>query len=176
MFEKINNIKLLECFFEGPNKWYHLREYARDNNVSSSTAFKYLNLFYKKGILKKKKEHNLALYKANDDSEDFIDMKIFWNIRKIKNSKVLDYLEDKFNPKCIILFGSIAKGLDIKNSDIDLFVLSPIKKEVKLDKFEKLIGRPIQLFMMDKKELKDKKELANNILNGIILRGYLDIL
>ncbi len=171
----MKKIKLLECFFKEPNKWYHLREYARINKSSASTSLKYLNELCKNKFLKKKREHNLVLYKADEDSEKFRDVKIFYNIQKIRDSGILDFLEEEFKPKCIILFGSTSRGLDNKDSDTDLFLLSPLKKEIKLDKFEKLIGKKIQLFVMDKKEFKARKELANNILNGIILRGYLDI-
>lgn len=166
----------LRCFFEEPNRWYHLREFARINKISPSTALKYLDFFYKKKILKKKKEHNLSLYKAEDDSEDFRDMKIFWNIKRIKNSGVLDYLEDKFNPKGIVLFGSVAKGLDTKRSDIDIFVMSRVKEQINLEKYEKILKKPIQLFVLDNKALKAQKELANNIINGVILKGYIEVL
>lgn len=171
----MERIKILKCFFEEPNRWYHLREYARINKISASTSLKYLNELYKNRFLKKKKEHNLVLYRADEDSEKFRDIKIFWSIQKIRDSGILDFLEGEFKPKCIILFGSISKGLDNKDSDIDLFLMSPVKKEVDIKKFDKLIGRKIQLFVFNQKELISKKELANNILNGIILRGYLDI-
>ena len=172
----MDNIKFLKVFFEMPNKWHHIRGYARANNISPSTAFKYLNEFYKKNLIEKKKEHNLVLYKANDSSEDFRDMKIFWNIKMIKDSKLLDYLEEKLSPKCIILFGSIAKGTDHKDSDIDLFIMSSVKKEINLGRYESILGRHIQFFSSDENQLKKQKELGNNILNGIILRGYIEIL
>lgn len=172
----MERIKLLECFFEEPNKWYHLREYARINNISPSTAMNYLNEFCEKGLLKKKKEHNLSLYKAEDESENFRDMKIFWNVQRIKNSKILDFLEEELKPNGIILFGSVSKGLDSKESDIDLFAMSSAKKEINLEKFEKILKRKIQLFVFNQKRLKETKELSNNILNGIILRGYIEVL
>jgi len=172
---KMEHIKFLECFFKEPSRWYHLREYARINRISPSTAITYLNEFCKNGLLKKKKEHNLSLYKGEDESENFRDMKIFWNIQEIKNSGVLNFLEKEFKPAGIILFGSVSKGLDSKESDIDLFIMSSIKREINLEKFEKLLKRKIQIFVFNQKELKEKKELSNNILNGIVLKGYIEV-
>jgi len=44
------------------------------------------------------------------------------------------YIINQFNePEAIILFGSYYKAENIKKSDIDLLVISPIKKELKLN-------------------------------------------
>lgn len=175
MFFKMDKGNLLTCFFEEPNRWYHLREYAKINKLSPSTSSKYLDFFYKKKMLMKKEEHNLTLYKSNEESEDFRDIKKFWNIKKIKESGILDFLEENLNTKGIIVFGSTANGLDNKSSDIDLFAMSSVKKEIKLETFEKILKKKIQLFIMDKKELKSKKEFANNVLNGIVIKGYIEL-
>jgi len=75
-------------------------------------------------------------------------------------------------PKVIILFGSYQRGEDIEESDIDIFVEGK-KEELNLDKFKKQLKRNIQLhFQEDFK--KYPKELKNNIVNGIMLDGYLE--
>lgn len=86
---------------------------------------------------------------------------------------LLDYLSENLMPDCIILFGSASKGEDMKDSDIDLFIQSKEKK-VKLDKFEKKLNRKINIFYCERYE-DLSKELKNNIINGIILKGYLRV-
>ena len=76
-------------------------------------------------------------------------------------------------PDAIILFGSAAKGEDLKESDIDLFVLAEEKK-LDLQKYEKLLGRKINI-LAEESFSKLSKELRNNIINGIILYGYLKV-
>jgi predicted nucleotidyltransferase len=45
----------------------------------------------------------------------------------IKNSELISFLEYKYTPEAIILFGSFSKGENGKNSDIDILIISPIK-------------------------------------------------
>ena len=76
-------------------------------------------------------------------------------------------------PDVIILFGSVSKGEDIKESDLDLFVLSD-KEKIDLSLFEKKLNKKINIFF-DNNFNKLSKELRNNIINGVILKGYLKV-
>jgi predicted nucleotidyltransferase len=74
-------------------------------------------------------------------------------------------------PQSIILFGSAAKGEDIGQSDIDLFIESK-EISISLEKFEKPLKRKISILF--KENFRDlSKELKNNIVNGIKLYGFL---
>ena len=76
-------------------------------------------------------------------------------------------------PEVIVLFGSAAKGEDIKTSDIDLFIQCKERK-IELEKFEKKINRRISLFFAE--DFSDLSgELRNNLINGIKLKGYLKV-
>jgi predicted nucleotidyltransferase len=94
-------------------------------------------------------------------------------IFSIKASGLLDYLSEKCMPDVIILFGSGSRGEDLKDSDVDLFLLC---KERKLDlqKYEDKIKRKISVFFSEDFN-KLSKELKNNIINGVILNGYLKV-
>ena len=144
------------------------------------TISKYLNELKKDGILTSERKLNHLLFKANSTSFQFKDLKLFHNIRKIKESGLLDYLNEELNhPPTIILFGSFAKSENIKKSDIDLFIITSTKKEINLKEFEKKLGHEIQLFLHSTKEIeemKQKKEpLLNSIINGIVLEGYWEL-
>ena len=76
-------------------------------------------------------------------------------------------------PKKIILFGSSSIGEDIETSDIDIFIQAKEKK-LNILKYEKLLNRSITLFF-EENFSRLNKELKNNILNGIILRGYIKV-
>lgn len=177
MFENLDNLK---PFFEAPHNRFHLRELAKLLNLSPSTVDKKLENFLKLRILKVKQEKIYKMYSAEPENPLFKQYKISYNILKLIKSGLLDFLNDKFLHPTIIVFGSYAKGEDIKKSDIDLFILSEIKKEINLNQYEKFLDRRIQLFLMNKKEFERAKqktpELINNILNGIKLAGFLKIL
>jgi len=172
--------KLLEYFFKEPEREFHVRELAKLVKKSPTTVSKYLKQFeYKKYLLSEKKLNHL-LFKANSESSSFKYLKLFSNIKKLHESGLLTSLIEEFNhPKAIILFGSFSKGEDIADSDIDLLIITPIKKEINLLKFEKVLDHKIQLFQYSDKEMgvmKSKnKELINSWINGVVLNGYWEL-
>src|SRR3989344_1499316 len=172
MSKIINNDKLLEIFYINSYRWYHVREISRVVGLSPSTGSKYLNSFVKEGLLKKKEERKHLLFKADTENKGFILNKINYNIQKIKRSGLIEYLEEEFNyPQTIILFGSYAKGENIPDSDIDIFILTETKKEPDLSIFRKKLNTEIQLFIYNHKKFKvmqkNNKGLFINIINGI---------
>jgi len=169
MFKELNNLKL---FFEKPTREFNVREFARLRKIAPATASKQLNNLVKKKLLKKRKERNLKLYKANLDSDSYTDAKTFYNIRKIKDAGLIEVLNKFYLKPTIILFGSGASGLDTETSDFDILIISEkTKKFPEIDKYEKKINRKLQLFIVKNiKELKNK-HLINNVLKGIQIQG-----
>lgn len=169
MFNKLN---ILNLFLENPTKEFNTREVARVLKISPATASKELKNLVKKEILKERKERLLNLYKANMESDLYKDIKVFYNIRKLKDSGLIKELNKFYLLPTIILFGSCASGNDTETSDIDLLIISEKTKEFpNLKKFEKKIKKKIQLLVVkDIKELKNN-HLINNILNGITIQG-----
>ncbi len=176
MKEKMN---ILSVFFEEPERWFHIRQFAVLLEISPASAKKYLASLLKERFLVRKKERGFVLYKANEDFPRFRVHKKFYNILKLFDSGLIDFLNHELSFPAIVIFGSYAKGEDFSRSDADLFILSNTKKELDLAKYERQINRKIQVFLMSEKEfgrLKDENaELANNILNGIRVSGYLKV-
>ena len=180
MSKRIDTLVILKYFFEEPNRAFHIRELAKLTKLAPTTVTSYLEYFRKKGLLTKQKERNYVLYRAETTNQFFKEEKKHYNIIKLKESGLIDFLNEELNyPETIILFGSYAKAENIKGSDIDLFVLSETKKELNLNKFEKELKAKIQLFIHTKREfniMKSKnKELLNNIINGVKIQGFLEV-
>ena len=77
-------------------------------------------------------------------------------------------------PNCVMLFGSGARGEDHLESDIDLFIQAE-ERPLELKRFEAMLRRKLHLlFEADLRAL--PKELLNNIINGRVLYGYLEVL
>ncbi len=173
MFKKLNKlIKLLKLFLEEPTREFNVREVARLLRISPATASKELKLLVKEGLLKERRERMLKLYRANLESDFYRDIKVFYNIRKIKDSGLIEELNNFYLKPTIILFGSCADGMDTETSDIDLLIISEKTEEFpNIKKFERKLKRRIQLFVI--KEIKDLKNehFINNILNGIVIQG-----
>ena len=173
--------KILELFVKEPEREFHVREVARLVEKSPTTASFYLEKFEEEGILKSERKLNHLVYKANAENKAFKQLKLNYNLEILNKSGLIEFLENEFNhPEAIGLFGSFAKAENIPISDIDLFVISSSDKQPVLKKYEKNLGHKIQLFVFsrnDIEKMKQKnKELLNNILNGIILYGYLEVL
>lgn len=170
--------KIIELFMKEPEKQFHIREIAKILNISPMTVAKYLKAFEKKKLLTSEKKYNHLFFKANSQNQNFKDLKREFNIRKIRKSGLIEYLIEEYNhPEAIVLFGSFAKAENIPRSDIDILIVSPIEKEINLDKFEKKLSHNIQLFLASKTKIKNmkNKDLLNNWINGIVLEGYWEL-
>lgn len=182
MLQKANRYRVLEVFFDDPEStWgFQLRELSRKLKLAPVSVKRYLeDLSDSKTrngqplILKIKKRHGYPVYVANRESQYFKFLKRLDMQRKIYESGLLDYLFKECVPLAVVLFGSASLGEDMLRSDIDLFVLAKEKK-LDLKKYTLYINRNIHIvFEEDFSNL--SKELKNNIINGIMLYGYLKV-
>jgi len=172
MFNKLN---ILSIFFESPTKEFNVREIARLVKITPATVSKRLKKLASKGFIKYRKERLLDLYKANLDSDEYLDLKVYYNIRRLRETDLIKAINEQYLKPTIILFGSGIKGLDVEDSDMDLVIISENTEQLKNQKlFEKKLKRSLQLFPI--KELKDLRNnhLINNVLNGMVLQGELE--
>ncbi len=172
--------QILIFFIKEPEKEFHVRQLSKLLKKSPTTISKYLKNLEKKGILKSDKRFNHLLFKADNENKKFKKLKLNYNLELLEDSGLIDYLVKEFNhPESIVLFGSFAKAENRSKSDIDLLIVSPLKKEIKLNKFEKRLGNKIQLFVHSKKEIEKIKsknrELLNSWINGIVIHGYFEV-
>lgn len=173
MLQKYSKYRILQEFFDFPRKNFQMRELSRRTRIAQPSVINHLKTLVKEGFIIKEKEGIYPAYKSNRDTELFkIHKKLNLFIR-LYQTNLINYIYDNCLPDAIILFGSASKGEDIEVSDIDLFIQSPEKK-LNLDKYEKILNRKITLFF-EENFSKLSPELKNNILNGIVLKGYLKI-
>jgi len=173
MLEKYNRYLFLRLFLDSPTEKFRVREIARHTHISPPSVMNYLKEFEKGGLIKKQTKNRIPFYYAIRDNPDFILYKKISIIFELHRSGLIDYLWDKTSPEAIVLYGSFARGESIEDSDIDLFVLGK-ESLTNINVFEKKMNKRIHLLFND--SLKNvSKELKNNILNGIILKGYLTV-
>lgn len=161
----------LAPFFQDNYRRINVREYARLQNISPPTSSKLLEDFHKNGLLQKELERNYIYYFANKESSLFTDLsRIYWKL-ELNKAGLLEFFEKELLNPIIVLFGSLSKAEAKQDSDIDIAVFSATKKELKLEKFEKMLKRGIQLFLFRKREDVKNRALLSNILNGYKLIG-----
>ncbi len=172
MFDS-NEHKIVRLFFDRPTKQFQLREISRMLNLGLPSVINHVKILEKENLVKKMKVSVYPSYCANA-SYRFKLYKRSDMLLRIAESGLIGYIYDKLLPDVIVLFGSASRGEDIESSDIDLFVMAK-EGDVDLASFEKKFNRKINLFFEEK--LKDvPKEILNNVINGIVLKGYLKVL
>jgi len=170
---KNNTYRILELFIDFPTTDFSVRGIARHLKLSHATVLKYINDLEKLEFIKKKEETLYPTYFANTQNQKYKFYKKNYLVLKIMNSSLVEQIQKTTLPSSIILFGSGAKATFTEKSDIDIFVES---KESKLNiaKYEKKLNRKINLlFEPNLNNL--SKELRNNIINGIVLYGFIRI-
>ncbi len=173
MIQKYSRYKILQEFFDFPRKNFHIREMCRKTNMTQPSVTNHLKALLDEKLIIKENNGIYPSFKANRDNEIFRLYKKTNIMQRIAETGLLKELEDFISPDAIILFGSASKGEDIEESDIDIF-LQAKEKKIQLEKYEKLLNRKISLFFKESFG-KLSEELKNNILNGVILRGYIKV-
>ena len=157
---------IIELFYENPEQAFTVRELAKMSKIPRSTVHKQLVAL-----------KNAQLVSSDNSASNsllFKTKKVNFFMEKIAASGLLDAFIMHFNPSCIILFGSVRKGESTKESDIDLFIESAIKKEFDFSAYEKKLKHHIQVFVEgDITAL--PAHLFNNVLNGIKVYGSFKI-
>ena len=165
---------LKEYFFTYPTAKLRVREMERKLKLPLPSVIRYCKELRQQGILATEKIGDVTFYTASRSNTYLLEKKLF-NIRSVYDSGLIEYLKQELSNPVIILFGSYAKGEDTEDSDIDLYIETPSKKQVDLEKFKRLLHREIQVFK--NRSIKDipNHHLANNIVNGITLNNYLEV-
>lgn len=173
MLKKYNRYELLKIFLDSPTESFRLRELSRISKISPLSVMNYLKEFEKKDLIKRYKKRGIPFYTAIRDNEKFVLYKKISIIYELNESGLIAFLWEKLSPEAIILYGSYAKGEAIENSDLDFFVIGK-EKDIKINEFEKKLNKKVHL-MFEADVEKIPKELKNNLINGIVLKGYFKV-
>ena len=174
-------LDILKLFFEDPTEEYHIREVARITKLNPMTIRKYFDYFLKEELIVKKASKLYSTFSANIQSQKFRDFKLFHNLKRLRESKIINDLEIFYDYPPIVLFGSYSKLIFTKNSDIDIAIIlkDKIKNQHNLEKNVSVISealskkykKEVQEHFFQEKDLKNKSDpLIKDILrNGIFL-------
>ncbi len=155
------------------------RAIAKALNVSPTAVSNAAKELEKEGMIKitKSETMNFCAVNFNRDNYKAVHLKRIENLKMIYESGLADFLYNEFPGCSIVLFGSYSLGEDVwfgekdeRSSDIDIAIVGTKGQKEWLEKYEKILERTISLnFYKSWKEI--HKHLKDNILNGIILSG-----
>jgi len=168
MGQKCNYLKVLEVFFVEPTTTHFIKEISRKIKLAPTSVRNYIKELHAKKLIKRKESKPFSGFVANRESDEFIFYKRVYNLYSLK--ELTDFLIENLWPKLIVVFGSYSRGEDVEDSDIDILIVSKVKKEIDLEKFEKKLKRKINPLVVDKLENLDER-IVKKVYNGIVLYG-----
>ncbi|MDO8516528.1 MAG: nucleotidyltransferase domain-containing protein [Nanoarchaeota archaeon] len=175
---KLTNLQqeILRLLFVKAGESLNQRTIARALKVSPPAVMKALPNLEKESLIKliQDKESKRWAVELNRENHKVMQLKRADNLKLIYESGLADFLEKEFAGATIILFGSYSRGEDTNKSDIDIAVIGRKDKLIKLELFEALLERKINInFYNSFKDI--HKNLKENLFNGIILFGGIEI-
>ncbi|MBS3102604.1 nucleotidyltransferase domain-containing protein [Candidatus Woesearchaeota archaeon] len=161
MLKIFNN---LEPFFEDVYREFSVREYGRLRKISPPTASKILKGLATGSLLISKKQGIYLVFRANNECHLFKDLAVaYW---REKLFHLLEGIHKEVLFKSVILFGSIAKAENTKDSDVDLYIdMAP--KQIDTKHIETKLKRKMQIHFRDSSK---NENLLENIKKGIKIR------
>jgi predicted nucleotidyltransferase len=134
VYQKYSSLRDLSFFFKDPFNGYYLRELARELDMDPMTTKRALDLLTEDRMLLRNHEKNMILYEAAIDRPHFTFAKVSYSLSLIWRSKLVETILDQLEGViCIVLYGSMAKGMNGPDSDLDLLIISTNKRSNLID-------------------------------------------
>jgi len=183
LFTSKSRVKLLELLLLNPTEEFHLREISRRTQVSAPYVKREMTNLINLGLVLKRSQGNLTLFKFNKDSPIAEELKRIFLKTESFGRFIQDSLKEIGDVKFALIYGSFAKGEEAETSDIDLLIVGDVNERKMLDIMEKVeerIGREANYIAWTAKEFEEKarekipllEEIANTPV--IMIVGDLD--
>ena len=168
MVQKCSIIKVLEVFFLEPTSLHFIKEISRKINLAPTSVRVHIADLFEKELIIKKESRPFDGYVANIENDLFSLYKRAYNLTTIKN--IREKLAEVLDSEVISAFGAYSFGKDIETSEIDILIISKVKKKINLDEFEKALNRKIKITIVDEFSNLDK-DLQKKVVNGLVIHG-----
>jgi len=157
---------VIGLLFGRPGKSFYLREITAHANTGVSQVQKELATLSSAGLVTHERRGRQVYYRANPDSPIFKELRGI----AVKTFAVADVLREALVPftgriRAAFVYGSVAKGTDTADSDIDLMIISDSLNYSDLfpvlAKVENQVGRKVNPTLYRENELRLKHEQTN---------------
>lgn len=166
-------VRILEQILLNPSSEYHIRQLSRIVGVSPIHVQKELKNLQSIGLLKSRREGNMALYGLDGTSPIRDDLKRMF-LKTESMGKVMreGFGRGKKGIKYAAIYGSVAKGRETAASDVDVLVVGDgVDEDSMLSsvaKIEKKIGREINVSTWTEGEFKKKSSENAPLIREIL--------
>lgn len=185
MLNLLKNTKgeILGLFFKDTDREYYLREIAKNLGKEPGYIQASLNALTQEGILKDERKGNLRFFKLNKGYPLYEELKNIVSKTIGIEAKLKKLVSEFKGIKYAFIFGSIAKGKEYGESDIDLMLIGQADQDdlvLKVNKLEGELKREINYQTYSGREVTSKIKEKNDFFIGIfdepkiILKGNLN--
>lgn len=177
---KESYLNLIYWFFAYPDLGVTLSDLASKLSLSKTKARELVLGLVNQNFLTKEEIGRLWRISCNKDHIYNYTIKIPYNLWLIYSTNIVYGIRERIpNAKAIILFGSYRKGDDNENSDLDIAVEIADSQNLSIEElgiipklgYRKNVKVNLHIFSRNKIDL----NLFNNIANGIVLEGFLEV-
>ena len=171
-----NKALLLRIFFTNPDRAYYLQEIGRILGKKPGTFQKAINSLEKEGILQSEYKTKVRLFRVNKDYSLYTEFKSI----VFKTVGMTETLREGFTRlrgiRAVFIYGSFAKGEEIAESDIDIFILGKPNRDRLIDtvkKIERKLCREINYNVYNQEDfsrkIKEKDPFITDLLRNPIV-------
>jgi predicted nucleotidyltransferase len=176
MLGKYALVKALRTVLANPQRTFSVRGLAKEAGLSPGGAMACFKYMEENNMLKVARVGRALQFRADLDNALTREWKRLFTLQMLEHvrGELLDRLGT--GTISVLLYGSMAKGIDDEKSDIDILVITNKKERVSLTDIEAKTKREINLSMFTpadwrEKAVKDKLFYEQVILDSITLFG-----
>ena len=155
-----------------PDRWWYLSDLAAHLRRSPSSLQRELSQLVAAGILETRQEANRTYYRPNADCPLLPELTGLIaktvgiaDVLRVALAKFAEHIEWAF------LYGSIARGEEISESDVDLLVIGAVKLSDlagPLKAAERQLGRPINPTIFPRREFAAKLRAGHHFVRSLV--------
>lgn len=171
-FLKKGSGEIINLFFKNPEKEYYFREIAKNLNKEPSHYQRYLDNLVEDRILLDERRGNMRFFRLNKEHPLYEEIKSIISKTSGLENELKELVDKLDNVECAFIFGSIAKGTENNNSDIDLMLIGNINQDAlvtMISSLEGKIAREINYHIYSSQEIIKKIKEKNNFISNIFL-------
>ncbi len=163
-----------------PDSSYHVRDLARRTKTSAGSLHRELARLAEAGLLLREKQGNQVRYQANRHCPIYPELASLFR----KTAGLADVLGQALQPLAdrillALVFGSVARGEETANSDIDLLIVGDVSfgEVVKiLHPLQEQLGREISPVIHTPAEFAQTRQQENSFMQRILQQPTISVL
>jgi len=170
MFGSETRVKILKLLLLNPDTSFYIKEISTRVGLAFSMVYKELANLKNLGLVIEERKGKLRLFKINKQSLLYENLKMIFIKTVGLGDIVTEHLQKLDKIRYAVIYGSFARGQQLKTSDVDLLIIGNLDEEklIKaISEMEKSLDREINYILWSEKEFKKRVKTKYHLLTEI---------